>query len=100
MVKVHITRQLLEGKTKAAFKVLNQIRAAAMNQAGYVSGETLISHQDPRRLLIVSTWKSLENWNRWKDSPERKALVSHMQRLESRPAEHQVYLFGTYPVME
>lgn len=100
MVKVHITRHLLEGKTKPAFKVLNQIRAAAMNQAGYVSGETLIDHEDPRKLLIVSTWKSLDNWERWKTSPERKALVAHMQRLETEPAGHEVYLFGTYPVMD
>jgi hypothetical protein len=43
IVKVMIKRKIKEGKAREVFALLNKFRADAMNQKGYISGETLIS---------------------------------------------------------
>ena len=40
-VKVTIKRHIKSGKAKEVFALLNQARSAAMNQKGYITGETL-----------------------------------------------------------
>lgn len=100
VVKVMIARQLQQGQTKAAYNILNQLRAAAMNQPGYISGETLLSHQNPRKLVVVSTWQDLKHWQDWRDNPERKVFEAQLDRLLEGPVEYEVYLLGTYPARE
>lgn len=100
VVKVMITRHLAQGKTKAAFSILNQLRAAAMSQPGYVSGETLLSHKDPRKLVVVSTWLDLKHWHGWRDHPDRKVFEAQLDRLVEGPVEQEVFLLGTYPSQE
>ena len=50
------------------------LRAAAMNQAGYVSGETLVSTKDNSNLVVISTWSSLDEWEAWETSETRAEL--------------------------
>ena len=40
-VKVIVRRRFKEGKTKGVFALLNKFRSDAMEQSGYISGETL-----------------------------------------------------------
>jgi heme-degrading monooxygenase HmoA len=100
IVKVIIARQIQEGRTKAVFNLLNELRSLAMNQAGYFSGETLISHEDPHKLVVISTWLSEENWLKWKERPERKAIEANMQRLLTGPTQYDLYVCGSYPPKE
>jgi heme-degrading monooxygenase HmoA len=96
-VKVMIKRQIKEGKTKEVFALLNRIRADAMNQTGYITGETLLCYNDPRRLLVISTWQSIENWLAWKDNKERRANEAKLEQFLEFPTEYDEYIFGTYP---
>lgn len=100
VVKVLITRRLQQGKTKAAFNILNQLRGSVITRPGYISGETLISHQDPRKLLVISTWLDLKHWTNWRDHPDRKVFEAQLGRLVDGPVEYEVYLLGTYPSQE
>ena len=71
-VKVMIKRLIKEGNAKDVFVLLNKHRSNAMNQKGYITGETLMSYQNPLFLLVISTWQSIEkrmrrSWNSsWK----------------------------------
>jgi hypothetical protein len=47
IVKVMIRRKIQEGKAREVFALLNKFRSDAMNQKGYISGETLVNHDDP-----------------------------------------------------
>ena len=74
LVKVFIKRNIKEGKEKEVFALIKKLRFKAMNQEGYISGENLVSTNDPQELMVVSTWQSIENWTKWKESDERKNI--------------------------
>ena len=54
-VKVLIKRRFMEGKAMEVFALLNKFRSEAINQTGYVTGETLIDYNDPQKILRVSS---------------------------------------------
>ena len=96
-VKVLIKRRFKEGKAKEVFALLNKFRAEAMSQTGYITGESLINIDDPQKILVISTWQSIENWLKWKEDPARKANEAKLQQYLEDPTEHETYVFGTYP---
>jgi heme-degrading monooxygenase HmoA len=96
-VKVMIKRHIKEGKTKEVFALLNKHRAEAMNQKGYVTGETLMSYNNPHHLLVISTWQSIENWLAWKENKERRANEAKLEQFLESPTEYDEYILGTYP---
>jgi heme-degrading monooxygenase HmoA len=73
-VKILIQRKIRPGKEDEFGKALRELRSRAIHAQGYISGETLHSIDDPSLHLVISTWKSLEDWNRWANSPERKTF--------------------------
>ena len=96
VVKVLITRRIQEGKAREVFALLNKFRADAMNQKGYVSGETLINHDDPHEILVISMWQGMENWLKWRDDPERRANESRLEGWLEGPTTYKVFVLGTY----
>jgi len=96
-VKVLIKRHIKDGKAKEVFALLNKHRAEAMNQKGYVTGETLMSYKDPRRLLVISMWQSIESWLTWKENKERRANEAKLEQFLESPTEYDEYVLGTYP---
>ena len=97
-VKVMIKRHIKEGKAKEVFTLLNRHRSNAMDQKGYVTGETLMSYQDPRCLLVISTWQSIDNWLAWKENSERKANEAKLEQFLEAPTEYDEFILGTYPI--
>lgn len=97
MVKVMIKRHIKEDKTKDVFVLLKEQRAKAMNQRGHLQGETLMSYQNPRCLLVISSWQSMENWLSWKESEERRENEAKLEQFLESPTEYDEYIFGTYP---
>jgi heme-degrading monooxygenase HmoA len=96
VVKVLIRRKIKEGKTREVFALLNKFRSDAMNQKGYISGETLINHDDPQEILVISMWQSIENWLNWRENSERIANEKLLEQWLDAPADYQTYVFGTY----
>ena len=96
VVKVMIKRKIKEGKTREVFALLNKFRSDAMNQRGYISGETLINHDNPLEILVVSMWQGVENWLRWRENPERQANETLLEKWLDGPTTYESYVFGTY----
>ncbi len=96
-VKVFIKRHIKEGKSKEVFALLNKFRSDAMEQTGYISGETLFNHDDPKKLVVMGMWQSVENWLQWKANSDRKAHEDEMEQYLEKPTEYEVYVLGTYP---
>ena len=96
VVKVMIRRNIKEGKTREVFALLNKFRSDAMNQKGYVSGETLINHDKPQEILVVSIWQSVENWLQWRENRERQANEKLLMQYLEGPVQYDTYVLGTY----
>ena len=96
LVKVMIKRKIKAGKARDVFALLNKTRSAAMNQRGYITGETLMNHDNPQEILVISMWQDMENWLNWKENPERKANETIVERWLEEPTAYESYVFSTH----
>ena len=93
-VKIFIKRHVKEGKLDNAYTLLNKIRSNAMNQTGYISGETLVNHYDYRSITVISTWQSVEDWINWEESDERAGNEEELESLLEEPTKFEIYDMG------
>lgn len=93
-IKVIITRKVTGGKQKDLLPLLMELRAKAMNQNGYISGETLKGISDPEEFMVISTWKSLEDWKAWESNPERKEIHGKIDVILEKKTIAKAYLYG------
>ena len=95
IAKILIRRKFKPGNTPQIVALLNEIRALAMTQTGYMSGETLMKSEDPEMMVVISTWESLEKWHSWRDNKERNQFESMLEIYQEGPTEYDEYLLGT-----
>jgi heme-degrading monooxygenase HmoA len=93
-VKVIIERRVTKGMDTDLANLMRDFRAKAMFAKGYISGETLRSHEDPSLYVTISTWKSYEDWKAWVESPERKEMQSKIDTVLDTAAEHRIFDFA------
>lgn len=92
-VKVLIERKIKGGKEGELSRLLRELRAKALLASGYISGQTLRSVDDPHLYVVISTWKSLEDWKKWETTPERIELVKKIDELLEEPARFRIFYF-------
>ncbi|MBU2621688.1 MAG: antibiotic biosynthesis monooxygenase [Proteobacteria bacterium] len=92
-IKIIIKRIIPEEKGKYLTPLLKQLRALATNQPGYISGETLRRMDNPGEYLVISTWQSAGDWNRWILSEERKGVQDKIDILLGKKTEYEVYTY-------
>ena len=97
-VKVFIRRPIKKGMDGVAFSLLKALRSKAMNHQGYFSGETLVRTDDPQELVVVSTWQSLEDWDNWKESKDRKEIDDRLLDIQSEPTSYRTYTSRKYRI--
>jgi len=90
-VKVFIKRKLQEKNTVELTLLLNKLRALALSQPGYVSGETLNRIDKKDECMVIGTWRSLEAWNCWVNNPQRIEVQAEIDRLLGEETEYAIY---------
>ena len=90
-VKILIQRKIQQGKEDDLNEIVRKLRTQAMHAEGFISGETLRSIEDPTVHIVISTWKSLEDWNKWYNSPERKEARGEMDAILAEPTKISPY---------
>jgi heme-degrading monooxygenase HmoA len=93
MVKVLLERTIKGKHVSEIVRLLRQIRVLAMQQPGYISGETLHAVDDPNHYLVISTWESLEHWQAWFHNPERQRLQGEIDRYLESPTDLKVFTY-------
>lgn len=86
-VKILIERKIKPGKEKEFNDIVKKLRSQAMHTAGFISGETLRCVEDPSLHLVISTWKSIEDWKKWFESQERKESRSGLDAILEKPTK-------------
>jgi heme-degrading monooxygenase HmoA len=97
-VKILIYRKVRPGKEKELSEAVRALRFKAMYAQGYISGETLRSVEDPSIHLVISIWKSTEDWNNWFNTPERKAFQQKIDTILEEPTKITPYKYESFPV--
>jgi heme-degrading monooxygenase HmoA len=71
-----------------------QVRPSIANrQAGYISGETLRNVNNPEEYVVISTWRSLEDWQRWFANEKRAELEGKVDALIGSPTIYKIYSY-------
>ena len=91
-IKILIKRKIPTGLKDPNFnKLIRQLRALAIVQHGYISGETLKRLDDPHDYLVISTWQNTDAWNAWRMSRERMEIQERIDALLGTPTEYEMY---------
>ncbi len=93
-VKVLIKRVVPEGKAKEIIPLFRKMRSLATVQQGYISGETLKSLDRPNIYLVISNWKSSDDWEKWLLSKERQAVQHEIDELLGGNTEYEMFHYG------
>jgi len=96
LVKVFIKRRFKEGNLKEIFTQLRKIRSDAMRREGYVSGETLVEIDDPKKVMVVSIWQTMEDWLEWKKDAVRIERNKELEKMLKTPTEYEAYAYSKY----
>lgn len=91
-VEVMIKRSVRPGhQAKQLVPLLLKLRAMALSQSGYISGETLCNLENPEECIVISRWETIEDWNRWVSSKERAAVEEKIESLTGEKSGYSVY---------
>ena len=93
-VKILIKRKFKDGNMQAASRFLINTRTGAMKQPGYIASENLRSLDDKDEVVVVSMWETVEAWEAWRNSDERKACVDELRDYLVGEAQYEHYALG------
>ncbi len=94
-VKIAIKRKFKEIPNADDIRNINDLRINAMQQKGYIGGETLVDSVDNRTVVVLSTWIDMEAWKTWLDSRERQHLEATLSQSLREPEKIRTYLLGS-----
>jgi len=90
-IKVLIKRRFKKAHSDKINHVIKEVRMGAMDEEGYLSSETLRDHQDPLRVVVASNWRSIKNWNKWKNSDSRKSREKKFAKFLDGQTEYEIF---------
>jgi heme-degrading monooxygenase HmoA len=91
-IQVAIKRKVKQGhQARELVPLILQLRAQAMFQPGYISGETLYDIDNPGLCLVISRWETVDDWNQWASNPERIKIDKRIKTLTGEKTEYRIY---------
>ena len=81
MIQVLIERRLIEGTDMIVHDTFRRIRNEAIKIPGYISAEIYRDEDDPNHYVVISSWRSREDWDAWARSEERRQANGAFQSL-------------------
>jgi len=68
-----------------------QLRSLAAVQPGFLTGQTFSCLDCEGEYLVISTWHTLEDWNRWMHSSKRQAIQKEVDKLVGERTGYRYY---------
>ncbi|MBI5252400.1 MAG: antibiotic biosynthesis monooxygenase [Desulfomonile tiedjei] len=93
-IKVLTVRKFKKDRIEDGHKLLRELRAAGTLRSGFVSGQTLISVEEPHKLLVISTWTDIKGWEAWQASNKRKEIALRITELLEASENVEIFYVG------
>ena len=93
-IKIIITRNVPKEKAREIIPLFRQMRALATQQPGYISGETLKSTDRPDTFIVISSWETANDWEKWLLSKERQEIQEKFDALLGGKTEYEMFRYG------
>lgn len=90
-VKIFIKRKVQEADVMTLTLLLKRLRALTLEQPGYISGETLNRIDKKDECMVISTWRSVEDWNAWVNNPKRNEIQTEIDKLLGQETDYAMY---------
>ncbi len=90
-IKVLIRRKIAENLKDQLNILLLKMRYLAMQQNGYIGGETLKKIDSADEYLVISRWQTLEDWSKWLVSDERREIQENIDALTNTDVKFEIY---------
>jgi heme-degrading monooxygenase HmoA len=85
VVTVLITREFKKQHMPKAYEFIVKLRSLATLEPGYISGQTMVSVDNPNQITVMSTWEHAARWEDWEKSELRKDYTRKMEELSLGP---------------
>ena len=92
-IKVFIRRTCPKERQKELNKHIRKIRSLVPMQPGYISSEYLKTIDESNEIVAISSWFSLEDWQAWVNSGERKEIQEKIDAIEGVTSEYRIYRY-------
>ena len=92
-IKVLIRRTYPKDKQKELFGYIREIRSLVPLQAGYISSEYLKTIDESDEITTISVWFSLEDWQAWLDTDQRKIIQEKIDSIQGVTSEYRIYRY-------
>jgi heme-degrading monooxygenase HmoA len=89
MVTIVTDVQVREGAEDRWDAVMRKRMAAAKGQPGWIGGQLLRSGEHANKRMIVGTWKSRGDWEKWHKNPLFADTRRQLDEMTSGPEEHE-----------
>ena len=90
-VKIFIKRKVQDQNVSELTVLLKKLRTLTLEQQGYISGETLSRIDKNDECIVISSWRSVEDWNRWVNDPKRIEVQSKIDDILGEETEYAMY---------
>ena len=90
-VKIFIKRDVPSTKVAELTVLLKRLRSVTLMQPGYISGQTLKRLDKAGETMVISTWRSVEDWNNWVNHSKRIAIQDEIDLLLGAETEYAIY---------
>lgn len=90
-VKIFIKRKVQQENVLELTVLLKRLRTLTLDQDGYVSGETLVRIDKNDECMVISTWRSVDDWNRWVNDPKRIEVQTKIDDILGEETEYAMY---------
>ncbi|MFT5731167.1 MAG: heme-degrading monooxygenase HmoA [Desulforhopalus sp.] len=90
-IHVVIKRKYKVSNPEKLIPLLNELNERAKSQEGYLSTKTLQSIENNDDYLVISKWKTEENWQAWFKSKERRNLQGNVDSLIGERTFYEIF---------
>lgn len=91
IVKIFIKRKVQSENVPELTMLLKKLRGLTLEQPGYISGETLSRIDKTDECMVISTWRSVEDWNKWVNAPKRSEVQAEIDKILGQETEYSMY---------
>ena len=96
-IGVLIKRETKPGENaKALLPHIIELRALAVRQPGYISGETFFNLDRPEECVVISRWTTLEHWRTWTRDARRIEIEGNLEKHFGTKTEYSIYGIGLW----
>jgi len=90
-IKIVISRTVTIIQEPSVKPIFSELHLLAWKSNGYISGETLVNVSNPDNSIIISSWQTIEDWERFQAMEEVRQLHAKVEQILGTKTVQTIY---------